>query len=247
MSPKKRGRPRKAVVAIDPIAPAAWQRIRQMVEVGALDPIHATELGRLSYHGEITSTQMAAGLRIGEIYGRYERSIGRRRSARSPSYEIGFGQSPDPESTEGEIEQARAARHAWDLVQALMPTDLARAMIEDLCVEDRAINSLHLDGIRTLLDRAAAKFGTTTTGKAPVETTHRRPTHRANGKPAPAAAALQHRVGELDVWRIMLAKLRPDLDDDQALSAFQLFTAMKDRARLRRLKVRPTLPRSVAS
>lgn len=232
MGKAKRGRPRKEVAAIDPIAPAAWQRIRALVETGALDPIHATELGRLSYQGEITSTQAAAGFRIGELYGRYERTIGRRRSARSPSYEIGFGQSPDPESTEGEIEQAAGARRAWEIVQGLMPTSVARGMIEDLCVEDRAVNSLHLDGIRTLLERVAAAFGTTTaTGSAPP----RRPTHRANGKPA-TAVALQHRVGELECWRLMLAKLRPDMDDDAALSAFQLYAALKDRARLRRIK-----------
>ena len=34
----------------------------------------------------------------------------------------------------------------------------------------------------------------------------------------------------------MLAKLRPDMDDDAALSAFQLYAALKDRARLRRIK-----------
>jgi hypothetical protein len=133
---KKRGRPRKreAPAGVEPIAPAAWARIRQMVAAGALDPIHATEIGRLSYLGEITASQAAAGFRVAEIYGRYERSIGRRRSARSPSYEIAFGPAAEQVASEIEAVRARSAAREWARLQDLIPPypPIAKALLEAL-------------------------------------------------------------------------------------------------------------------
>jgi hypothetical protein len=41
--------------------------------------------------GELTARQTSAAYHVGEIYGRFEWLHGRRRSAASPSYEIGRG------------------------------------------------------------------------------------------------------------------------------------------------------------
>ena len=48
-------------------------------------------IGRL-LHGEA-----ATAFQIGEVYGRYEAQIGKRRTTRSPSYESGFGGDLRPE------------------------------------------------------------------------------------------------------------------------------------------------------
>jgi hypothetical protein len=234
---KKRGRPKKreAPAGVEPIAPAAWARIRQMVAAGALDPIHATEIGRLSYLGEITASQAAAGFRIAEIYGRYERSIGRRRSARSPSYEIGFGPGAEEVANEVEAARARSAAREWARLQDLIPPfpPIAKALLEALCVEDHAISQLHLPGVCTLLDRVAAAFGTA----AGIGSTKVAPVRRARAASASNQSAAPPRANiEREVWRTMLEKLRPDLLIDETNSSYEIFCALRDRARLRRAK-----------
>jgi hypothetical protein len=46
--------------------------------------------------GEFTARQTSAAYHVGEIYGRFEWLHGRRRSAASPSYEIGCGRGIAP-------------------------------------------------------------------------------------------------------------------------------------------------------
>lgn len=165
---KGRGRPSKAQSETGHIAPAEWGRIRRAVESGMLDPIHGSQLGRLSYHREITDTQFEAGKKVGEIYGRFEKSIGKRRSARSPSYERGFsGQSPEAQRTDSMIEEAEQAKRAWQSLQDELkpyPRHL-RAMLELLAVEDQAIAQLDLHDMRILLDSLAMFFGVVSAGK----------------------------------------------------------------------------------
>lgn len=74
----------------DPIAPAAWQRIRSDAAKIAGDPRLSSELGRLSFHREITDQQAAAGFKVWEIYTAFERAKRRGRSARSPNIEAEF-------------------------------------------------------------------------------------------------------------------------------------------------------------
>jgi hypothetical protein len=67
----------------DPVA--VWQRARLHWRRAGLDPQGATQLGRLGIIGELNQSEVAAGFKVAEVYGRYECSIGRRRRARSSS------------------------------------------------------------------------------------------------------------------------------------------------------------------
>lgn len=160
----------------EPLAPAAWQRQLQAARLKIIDPKFGSELGRLQAAKELTATQVTAGERIGEIYGRYERFSGKRRSAKSPSYESGLGSigaADDRLSQEERDRMQKIEGDAFRAFQALsgymqhFPRDL-RAMIEHLCVDDRALNPTRLSEIRQALGHLAEKlFGITSKLKAP--------------------------------------------------------------------------------
>jgi hypothetical protein len=66
---------------------ALWRRIvDEGVRFGHLNPQLGSEVGRLCFNDAITSIEAAAASRVAEIYGRYERTQGMRRSAASPTY-----------------------------------------------------------------------------------------------------------------------------------------------------------------
>src|SRR5262245_29603916 len=93
----KKGRPPKAgerypsgklkpKSAIEPIAPAQWQRIATEAKRKTIDARLGTELGRLLLHGEISNKHMAVAVRVGEVYRDFERHKRLRRNVQSPSY-----------------------------------------------------------------------------------------------------------------------------------------------------------------
>jgi hypothetical protein len=76
---------------VEPLASTLIKRIQHNLVLKAEDRRWASEIGRLSMLGELTARQTSAAYHVGEIYGRFEWLHGRRRSAASPSYEIGRG------------------------------------------------------------------------------------------------------------------------------------------------------------
>lgn len=140
---------------------AAWQRLIQENHRLATDERVVTQLGRLSWFGEITHAQTAAGMRIGGIYGRYEALNGLRRSAKSggsPSY-VSAADEAEEESRElktpAEVdESARNATTAFKGLQREIPM-LMRSLVEALCVEDEAVNPLAYPDLRVLFQRLA--------------------------------------------------------------------------------------------
>jgi hypothetical protein len=145
----KRGRPKKPgkrhpggqlVQASDGPSIIALQRILSDAVKLGLNPLIGTQLGRLGFTRALTPVEVATGFRIAEIYGRYERSIGRRRSVASPSYEMGRGRDAGaPESADAR-ETAHDAARDFGTLQAelkLCPRGV-RMPLEELCVEDRA-------------------------------------------------------------------------------------------------------------
>jgi hypothetical protein len=76
---------------VEPLAPTLIKRVLHNLVLKAEDRRWASEIGRLSMLGELTARQTSAAYHVGEIYGRFEWLHGRRRSAASPSYEIGRG------------------------------------------------------------------------------------------------------------------------------------------------------------
>src|SRR6266699_82361 len=123
---------------------ALWRRIADHGEKLALDPRLGSELGRLRHFGELNNLQASAGSRVGEIYGRYERLKHLHRSAASPSYRLGFGESDEPSFLR--------------LQEEIQARDL-KALMEEVCVDDRPINPTRLDELRAALDHLAVHFG----------------------------------------------------------------------------------------
>jgi len=254
----KRGRPRKTGERypsgdlkhrpeVKPISPALWQRIVQHGKMLGLDERLASELGRLNRFGELTAAQTVAGMRIGEIYGCYEGLKGLKRSVRSPSYNVGFGDASIAEellTPEGLKNLEARIRSATEQFQRLVgftgergvfvpgeiPVRLL-APVEMLCVEDRAISPVLLPDIRTLFDRLASNWRIA--GAKRVRT----PQPRAAPAREPAA---KPRV-DLDrtVWESALRRLRPDLKPEQVRGAYGLVQALKQRAIFRRAKGEP--------
>lgn len=153
---------------IGSISPTAWQRIKTDGIKLAMDERLGTELGRLSLHGELTAAQTAAGFRMAEVYGVFERYHGRRRSAVSPSYATGYGGGQDAVADERMTSEEREAhwlrvKNAEDAFKALQE-DLpvyprgARDLLERLCIDNEAVGSAYLEDARAMLDRLALHF-----------------------------------------------------------------------------------------
>lgn len=228
------------------MAPALWQRIRTEGARFGEDARLGTELSRMSMLGILTAAETAAGLRMGEIYGQYERLEGKRRSARSAAYDIGYGAAEIDEErlTEEELKkrverEQTIIKNFSDLRDALPPH--ARDMLEQLCVEDRRVDNVNLEEIKELLAGLATGFGKKwrdrkaggqsrpERARKPVETARHsaRPAYTAE---LPAKAA----------FRMSMTRLRPDLDSGQVDAAWRLQSdlalTLADRERFRREK-----------
>jgi hypothetical protein len=142
---------------------AMWRRIiDEGVRFGHVNPQLGSEVGRLAFHGQITVTEAAAASQIGEIYGRYERSQGLRRSVASPSYITGFDDRDFSEETPEDVLRAQHAKRHFDKLQMAIPTPKARAVLEQLCVDDQPIGPASLMDARVLLRKLAVTFGIVT-------------------------------------------------------------------------------------
>lgn len=249
---KRRGRPSKPgprhpggklvqqkKPTIEPVAPALWQRIAADAKRKAADERLGSELGRLYLHGELNSPQVSAGFRLGEIYGRYERYKGKRRSTVSPSYESGRGDHSiaeellEPETLEMIEDSIRAATEAFEKLQTWFQANNiprgVRNAIEDLCVEDRAISPVILPLVRTVLEMLGLLFGFTTAGAAAKQV-----------KPAekPTAAAAQKPNIDRDCFIKVIGTLRPDLADDELRKVYEIQRALVARAVVKRSQQR---------
>jgi hypothetical protein len=138
---------------------AMWRRIiDEGVRFGRVNPQLGSEVGRLAFHGQITIIEAAAASQVAEIYGRYERSQGLRRSAASPSYISRFDDRDFSEESPEEVLRARRAKLHFDKLQMAIPTPKARAVLEQLCVDDQPIGPVNLMDVRILLRRLAVMF-----------------------------------------------------------------------------------------
>jgi hypothetical protein len=161
----KRGRPRKSGVRSAGgrlkesagITAAALHRLRQL----GTNPILETEIGRLLFLDEITIDQAQAAWRIAEIYGRFDRAMGRRRSAASPSYEIGRGRDTAAAESEEEAERTQAAVRRYGRLQealAFCPRG-AKPAIEAVCIDDQVCPPGWLPQVKIALTLLAVELG----------------------------------------------------------------------------------------
>jgi hypothetical protein len=142
----------------DPRAENVFRRFAELEQIVGLDPRLTSQVGRLRYLRLLTDAQAAAADRIGQIYGRFERIHAVRRSSVSPSYQLGRRTGEGPDHDPDVIAAAEADfRDLQDCIP-VVPRE-ARDVIEQLCVENCAISSLHLPHVRVILDRVARAFG----------------------------------------------------------------------------------------
>ncbi len=141
---------------VEPLAPALIKRIQCTLVLKAEDRRWASEIGRLSMLGELTARQTSAAYHVGEIYGRFEWLHRRRRSAASPSYEIGRG---GMENTGGRAQDQAIEADFRGLYNELpeQPRELG-PILEALCVEDRAVPPGWLDLVRGVLEHLDGYF-----------------------------------------------------------------------------------------
>jgi hypothetical protein len=138
---------------------AMWRRIvDEGVRFGRVNSQLGSEVGRLLFHGRITDVEAAAASQVADIYSRYERSQGLRRTPASPSYVNGIDHSDFDEENSDDVLRARRAKRHFHKLQMAIPTPRARTVLEQLCVDDRPIGPIDLMDLRKLLRQLAVMF-----------------------------------------------------------------------------------------
>jgi hypothetical protein len=163
MARDKRGRPRLAGqrYPCGRLRPSDYRsdtQIRRIVEQGlalGLDPMLASQAGRLRLQGHLNDRHLAVIDHIGRIYGRYEFYAGLRRRTYSPGYEAARAQADNSPRDEDAAIAARADFLALQQIIPDFPAE-ARAVIERLCVDDLHIPRHFLPDLIVLLERIDA-------------------------------------------------------------------------------------------
>lgn len=90
-------------------SPNMIRAIIDQAKRGAANPLLRTELGRLLLRDVLSGRQVMAGTRFAAVMGAYDRAKGLpRRSVASPSYQSGYGRSPQTDREDDEIIEALA-------------------------------------------------------------------------------------------------------------------------------------------
>jgi len=137
---KRAGNRKPSGDLIQDIAPAKLSRIVRAAKIKAVDPNLGTWVGWLRLRGILTNLQMAAALRWAALVGQYDRVQGMpRRSAKSPSYELGFGgngQDNRPEDVEFvkavKLEYCGAIKAMHDIDYRIAP------LVTEVCLDNRS-------------------------------------------------------------------------------------------------------------
>lgn len=215
------------------MAPALLRRIFRAAEEGYADARLGSHVGYLLYHRQLTTAEATTAFHIGEIYGRYEAQIGKRRSTRSPSYESGFGGDLRAEWLDEEARDRIAAiKLQWLALQDEIEGygRQARAMIESLCVNDEPVSAIYLSDIRRILVRLAMFFRSRRAKK------RRRRTAGLNvamplPAPAPQLDAPRRIDHDREAWLAVQRKLSPSLNERQLGAAYEIFQSVKERTK----------------
>ena len=223
------------------IAPALLARIRTAAERGQLDARFGSQVGRLFLCRELTAAEAATAFRMAEIYGRFEANNGLSRSVRSPSYEAGSrgggANAPDPDKL------ARIAQdnETWQALQEHLlknHTRGTRALLELLCVDDRAIHSADLPDVIEALHEIAAVLNAGPRKKRRKKRAALMVVGRAHVPKAAAPPPARRTDHEREAWLKVQRKLSPKMTEPQLQEAYGIFVAMKDRGAFEASKVR---------
>lgn len=151
----KRGRPRKPEDSAGTTA-TMLHRARSV----SLDPRLGTPFGALAFMREFTDYQIDAADRIMKIYRDFEMQASLRRSAASPSFEVGNGLSPLHEDA-ADRERGELAKRDFLRLHGVFSRFSPRAIdaVEELCIQGRSCPPGYLQQVKAVLDAAADAFG----------------------------------------------------------------------------------------
>src|SRR5258706_13121886 len=139
------------------ITGTALQRLRAL----GSNPLLETQVGRLLFLEELRPIDAQTAFRIAEIYGRYDRALGKPRSTFSPSYEVGRGRDASLNESESQRARSESAARRFGALQAeikLCPRGVKGAL-EELCIEDRPCPPGWLPAVKVALDILAVPLG----------------------------------------------------------------------------------------
>lgn len=237
-------------VAPAPVAPemsgALWQRMLKDHSKVFSDTAFATELTRLGATGQLTPSEVSAGLRIAGIYGRFEYYKHLSRSSASPHYIREFvsesvGGEPDAINFTGKEggelgrafdvddreEREKEATRAFKELQRVLPM-ATRSEVEALCVENIHVGYRQLIAVREALKIVIEGLPDKTTGLSKKQKRARRKRIRPS-LPEPTKAK-PIKLNPLKTAFIALQrKLSPHLDDKDLELAWDTLNALKSR------------------
>lgn len=234
----KKKQPAKVAAApkSDAFSPTEVHRVREHWKKLGADARAGSEVGRLLLSEALTSKEAGAAWKIAEIYGRYEFLHGKRRSARSASYESGRASAVNTfvadEVADFNLEAEAAVVAAFKSLPMQGKTFPARlrSRIERLCVEDESIPFGWLAEIKAELEKHADHLGTIKAGKK--QKTPAKP----KAKETPRKQSTPIILRERQSWIMVMQKLRPDLDEGASIEAFDYFKALAARSEFRKDK-----------
>jgi hypothetical protein len=150
--PDGRVRPERPSLSV-----AQYRREVQAAALGSHDPLIGTQIGRCARLQQITREHLEAGLCLAETYGRYDLAMGCRRTAASPSYEIGRRATGAGVDTSERDEDAVGA---YDGMMKVLHRCTRGAVIltERLCVDDEYLMADEMREVCPVLDLLAGHF-----------------------------------------------------------------------------------------
>jgi hypothetical protein len=141
-----------------PGAPTVWRRIKDYGIRLGINPEVGSVLGRLSIFGELGERQVEAGRRFAHIVADFEREAGcPKRSPASPQYNVRFGRTHayteemDPKA----VARLSALQRQFYRLEAVLSDPHTRAIVEEVCCNDREIHSLDFPTLRSGLTALA--------------------------------------------------------------------------------------------
>ncbi len=212
------------------ITGTALQRLRAL----GSNPLLETQVGRLLFLEELRPIDAQTAFRIAEIYGRYDRALGRRRSTASPSYEVGRGRDVGLAESDSQRSRAESAARRFGALQAeikLCPRGVKPAL-EELCVEDRPCPPSWLPAVKIALDMLAVPLGIRRMRRS-ERTRDVRPIVRGEQQVFPWTPETPGTSIERDAFMVALATIKPDIEPEEAAELYKQYKARYERERFR--------------
>jgi hypothetical protein len=236
-----------------PITGALWQRMLADGEKIFSDAKFGTELTRLGAVGQLTPSEVATGIRVAGIYGRFEYYANKSRSTASPHYIREFiaeGAGSDTEAVNFVFKEGRERDRSFNpddrevrereattdfkTLQRIVPAEL-RAQLEMLCVEDCHVGYQGLIRARLALALVNDGLPDKSTGLSKKQRRAQRLRIRPS-LPEPTKAKPVKVNSLKDAFIKLQRTISPHLADDDLEHAWNTLCALKAREDFRQAK-----------